>query len=162
MRLRIDTFPYVGSLLCQANKANAIVPSISGKRKFTCHHCAQFFCRNCFDLFFLVSASSSAATSSSNEETTYSGDGAGAGRYVRESNGEATLTLPRGFKVCGECFRELNSDAERESSKGDDEEAEDEYLVAELELLGGGKRTLSADATDGNTTMNIDAPREGK
>ena len=152
---------HVGSRIvhCQANKACAIVPSMSGKRKFTCHHCAQFFCRNCFDLFSLVSASSSTSTSSSNEETTYSGDRIGAGIYVRESDGEATLTSPRRFKVCGECFRELNSDIERESSKGDDVEAEEEYLVAELELLGGGKITLSADSTDGNKTLNIDVTR---
>jgi len=33
--------------------------------------------------------------------------------------------VPRTVKVCGECFRELNSDVEKESSRDDNEEEED-------------------------------------
>ena len=129
-----------------AAKSGAIVPSIPGKRKYTCHQCARFFCRDCFELFFLVS-SSSTATSSSNEETANSGDGVGVETNVGESAGDASFLVPRGFKVCGECFQELNSDVEKESGKDDNEEAEEEYLVTELELFGGGKIILTADTT---------------
>ena len=137
-----------------ADSSGAIVPSVSGKRKYSCHHCARFFCRDCFELFFLVS-SSSTATSSSNEETANGGDGVGVGNNIGESDGEATFVVPRGFKVCCECFRELNSDVEKESSKEDNEE--EEYLGAELELFCGGKIILTADSTDAShTTTTLD------
>lgn len=133
--------------MAMADNSGAIVLSTSGKRKFTCHHCARFFCRDCFELFPLVSSSSTATSSSSNEETTNSGDGVGVGDNIGDIGGESAFLVPRGFKVCGECFQELNSDVEKESGKDDNEEAEEEYLVTELELFGGGKIILTADTT---------------
>lgn len=138
-----------------AANSGAIVPSIPGKRKYTCHQCARFFCRDCFELFFLVS-SSSTATSSSNEETANSGDGVGVETNVGESAGDASFLVPRGFKVCGECFRELNSDVEKESSKDDNEEAE-EYSGAELEMFCSDKIIWTADSTDAKTTLDEEA-----
>ena len=54
--------------------------------------------------------------------------------------------VPHTIKVCGECFRELNSDVEKESSRDDNEEEED--MDGELQhLCGGTKINSPRDAT---------------
>ena len=142
--------------MAQAYNPDAIVPSTSGKRKYTCHHCARFFCRDCYEQFILVS-SFSTAMSSSNRETTCSVDGVGVGDSIGESGGEAAFYAPSGIKVCGECIRDLNNVDEKKSSHDDNEETEEELLVTELELLGAAKINLVADSADVTTTLGEEA-----
>jgi myotubularin-related protein 3/4 len=113
--------PDLATMNCQRCQ----IPIWAGKRKYTCRHCARFFCRDCSENFIPVSASNEACV-----------------------NPSVVVVDYRPIRVCDDCYRDFNNGDEKDSGKRLDD---DDDIIDDLGMFcanGGGVVGLDEEAEE--------------